>query len=344
MGVARLNPIRDRDKLQTIPSYSNQIQLTVTLLKYTVLLIAVSLLAGCAAPRPPVTDGVMAEQKAIPFLEREVPAWSKLNGCFSCHNNGDGARALYLAVEKRHRVAPSALTATTIWLSAPNSWDHNKGDPGFSDLRLANVEFGASLSSAIDANVIQSRAALVQAAARIAADQDESGAWPIDRGNPVGSPATYGTPLATYLAMRTLTEAGGYTQHIARAKSFLRTVSLNNTSAAATILLAFASDEETQSKQALEFLLRAQTTEGGWGPYRDTGPEVFDTALALLALNGSSSNPNVKASIGRGRAFLLREQLPDGSWPATTRPAGGQSYAQQVSTTAWALIALLQTE
>jgi len=316
----------------------------VTLLKFTALLITLLLLGGCAASRHPVTDGAKAETKAISFLEREVPAWSKLNGCFSCHNNGDGARALYYAAEKGHRVTAPALAATTKWLSAPNSWDHNKGDPGFSDLRLANVEFGASLSSAISANVTRSKTALAQAAARIAADQDETGAWSIDRGNPVGSPATYGTPLATYLAMRTLTEADGYTQNIARAKSFLRTVRPNNTSTAATVLLAFPSDEEAQSKQALEFLLRTQTTDGGWGPYRDSAPEVFDTALALLALNGSSSDPSVKGAIERGRAFLLHEQLSDGSWPATTRPAGGQSYAQQISTTAWALIALLQTE
>ncbi|MEP7271259.1 MAG: hypothetical protein ABI882_07120 [Acidobacteriota bacterium] len=38
-----------------------------------------------------------SESKAVAFLVREVPAWSKGNGCFSCHNNGDGARALYTA-------------------------------------------------------------------------------------------------------------------------------------------------------------------------------------------------------------------------------------------------------
>jgi hypothetical protein len=51
----------------------------------------------------------------------------------------------------------------------------------------------------------------------------------------------------------------------------------------------------------------------------------------------------VKASIARGREFLAREQLADGSWPATTRPSGGDSYAQKISTTGWALLALLRT-
>src|SRR5262249_25750881 len=35
-----------------------------------------------------------AEERAVAYLVREVPLWSQENHCFSCHNNGDGARAL----------------------------------------------------------------------------------------------------------------------------------------------------------------------------------------------------------------------------------------------------------
>jgi hypothetical protein len=47
--------------------------------------------------------------------------------------------------------------------------------------------------------------------------------------------------------------------------------------------------------------------------------------------------------VAGGRAFLLEAQLGDGSWVETTRPAGQQSYAQYISTTAWATLALLAT-
>jgi hypothetical protein len=40
---------------------------------------------------------------------------------------------------------------------------------------------------------------------------------------------------------------------------------------------------------------------------------------------------------------LLARQATDGSWPATTRPPGVESYAQQLSTTGWATLALLAT-
>jgi hypothetical protein len=96
-------------------------------------------------------------------------------------------------------------------------------------------------------------------------------------------------------------------------------------------------------QESLAFLRRAQTSDGGWGPYADSPPEAFDTALALLALAEFRKETGVPEMIQRGREFLRATQLPDGSWPATTRPSGGQSYAQQMSTTAWATLALLAT-
>jgi hypothetical protein len=45
--------------------------------------------------------------------------------------------------------------------------------------------------------------------------------------------------------------------------------------------------------------------------------------------------------ITRGRSFLIAQQQRDGSWVETTRPRGGESYAQRISTTGWAALALL---
>ena len=40
---------------------------------------------------------------------------------------------------------------------------------------------------------------------------------------------------------------------------------------------------------------------------------------------------------------LLDSQEPDGGWPETTRPPGASSYAHRISTSGWALLALLET-
>jgi hypothetical protein len=91
-----------------------------------------------------------------------------------------------------------------------------------------------------------------------------------------------------------------------------------------------------------------QNSDGGWGPYPKSPSEPFDTAVALLALQASASlNPaNRKAleeAIQTGREHLIGKQLPAGGWPETTRPSGFQSYAQHISTSGWATLALLKT-
>src|SRR5262245_11277070 len=79
--------------------------------------------------------GKAAEAKAVEFLKREVPAWSRNNGCFSCHNNGDAARALYKASQNGYLIPADVLADTTAWLAKPQLWDKNKGEPGISDQR-----------------------------------------------------------------------------------------------------------------------------------------------------------------------------------------------------------------
>lgn len=312
------------------------------------LLLLVALAAlhqGCATG-----DRMMSrspEQRAVAFLVREVPAWSRENGCFSCHNNGDAARALYAAKRNGFPVPASALADTTAWVSQPPRWEHNKGDPGFSDKRLANLQFAASLLAAVETGHSNDRTALQAAADKVAADQGGDGTWRIEEQDTLGSPATYGTTLATFSAWRVLTQSNSEAARRAAAKAadWLRRAPMNNVPAAATLLrfaLRDGSGESTRRRaEALAFLRRAQTSDGGWGPYPNVPAEAFDTALALLALAELPRDADVEAMVRRGRAFLIELQQADGSWPATTRPTGGESYAQQMSTTGWAVQALL---
>lgn len=295
-----------------------------------------------------------AETKAIAFLVREVPAWPKENGCFSCHNNGDAARALYVAAARGYRVPPAALAATSAWLNAPLGWDENKGDPGFSDKRLADVQFAVALLTGLETGQLRDAQPLQAAAQKLLAQQSRSGAWEIDAGNTLGSPATYGTPLATWQAWRVLEKAQAAASQPARqtemraaqqrALQFLRQLKPVNVPQAATLLLALGQTRDAEAEKlrgaAQRFLQRAQTRDGGWGPYADAPPEVFDTALALLALAETAPTATTRASLQRGRQFLIAQQNADGSWPATTRPSGNISYAQLMSTTGWATLAL----
>ncbi len=290
------------------------------------------------------------ETKAITFLAREVPLWKPQNGCFSCHNNGDAARALYAAIRQGQRLPANVLAETSAWVSAPTRWEQNKGEPGFSDQKLANLQFAAALAAAMEAGQVKEPEPLRQAARKLMHDQSPNGSWAIDASGTVGSPATWGTPLATWMALQTLRQANlsEAKETIQKAERWLRQTKPNDVLTTATLLLASANDatESTGRQQAeyVQLLRRAQTRDGGWGPYPDAPPECFDTALVLLACAKVRSQPGITAMMQRGRAYLITQQNGDGSWPATTRPSGGDSYAQMMSTTGWATLALLETK
>jgi len=298
-----------------------------------------------------VAAGAEPERRAVAYLAQETPRWYAENHCFSCHNNGDGARALFLAAQRGYAVPANALEDTVRWLRDPAGWDRNPGNPGFSDKRLARIQFAAALAEAWRTGYTSKRDAVTldavsSAAESLVSEQERAGiflgAWKIDTGGVAGAPATYGSALATYMARRTLeiADARRFARPIGRANQWLNSTQPQNTLDRAAILLALPDS----APKHLDALLAAQTSDGGWGPQPHAPAEAFDTAVALLALHGVREAHNAAAAIERGRAFLVKYQLADGSWPETTRPAGFTSYAERISTAAWTVYALLITD
>ncbi len=329
--------------------------------RYVTVLVAGSALAGTIGARaspvqPPAA--IPSEARAIAYLAREVPAWREEHACYSCHNNGDAARALVAALSRAPE-ARAALDDTLKWLAEPSRWETNGGgEGGADDRRLARIQFAHATTAAFRAK-LTSKSAVDSAAAIVAADQQDDGSWRLDSSDSIGSPATYGTALATVFARRALIASGltSMKDRITRAERWLAGIEIHNTPDATAILFAFADEPDTPApgnwRAAAELLSRGQGRDGGWGPYLTSPAEPFDTALATLALHGLARRPSraepafTKATladaIAKGRAYLVRQQLADGSWNETTRPAGQTSYAQRISTTGWALLALIET-
>jgi hypothetical protein len=302
---------------------------------------------GAAAAPPHAST---PEARALAYLAREVPRWRAENRCSSCHHNGDAARALYTAVRRGRRVPPAALADTTRWLTRPAGWDRNGGDGPFSDKRLARLQFAAALTEAVAAGLVKDGRAVARAARLVARDQHANGSWPVVADGTLGGPTTHGVALATALARRTLRRADArrYRDRVARADGWLRKVRVETVTDAAAVLLGLgrAADAAAlaQRRRCLALLRKGEARDGGWGPYVNAAPEVFDTALVVLALAAQAPTAEVRAWRKRGRAYLLATQEKDGSWPETTRPAGAESYAQRLSTAGWAMLALLATE
>jgi len=329
-----------------------------------VVLLAGSVLAGASGVRarhaarqqPPATAS--AEKRAVAYLAREVPAWRREHPCYSCHNNGDAARALIAALGRKHDVR-TALDDTLAWLAEPRRWETNGGGEGGSDdKRLARIQFAHAAMTAAAASLVPNDV-IGAAATIVAADQQADGSWRLDSSDSIGSPATYGTALATAFARRTLVASGLPSLKAAtvRADQWLRGIATYNVPDAAAIVFAFADGTTTPVpanwNSALELLRKGQGRDGAWGPYVTSPAEPFDTALAMLALQELTrrrarvepvyTTATLRGAIARGRRYLIGQQLADGSWTETTRLAGQSSYAQRISTTGWALLALLET-
>jgi hypothetical protein len=289
------------------------------------------------------------ESRAIAYLAVEVPKWARENGCYSCHNNGDAARALLLARRTGDLPNSQPLADTLSFLAAPAGWDANGPEGPFKDKRLARIQFAGALAEAARAGALTDRKALAEAAALVAELQSAEGDWEIDAAAAAGSPVTYGRALATAMALQTIrsADAGNYRAAIDKAQVWFERRKLENVLDSASALLALADRAtdagQAQRARAVELIRRGESPHGGWGPFVNSPPEVFDTAVVLIALAAQKDRKPLAPSIARGRGYLLAAQQADGGWPATTRPRGVDSYAQQISTSAWATQALLVT-
>ena len=289
-------------------------------------------------------------ETAIAYLSQEVPAWSRDANCFSCHNNGDAARALYMARSLGYDVTEEVLGDTTGWLRDPAGWENAPGEPGFNDKKLARIQFGSALRDAVETGALDDRGPLLEAARMLAADQRPDGSWHVEGDDRMlASPATYGSALATYTARRTLEVADReqFRESILRADAWFLELRLGPIMDAAAKVMALADRGEESGNQLAEavgWIVDGQASDGGWGPYPRTPSEVFDTAVALLGLSSLPfDDERIAEAVSKGRAYLIETQLSDGGWIETTRPSGNQSYAEHISTSGWATLALLTT-
>ena len=285
--------------------------------------------------------------RGVGYLVKELPKWKA---------NGDATRALLVASSKGYDIGTS-LDDTLGFLKQPAKWDQHQAPDGFDDKTLARIQFASAL--AVAERFGKAASTDLEAAAKLlVADQKPDGSWQLEQPQSLGSPATYGDIIATWSARSTLIASGIQPDFfsIVQADRWIRGLAPENVlDAAATILaLDLSSDvmAENLRRNCLSILRQGQSAEtGGWGPHVTAAPQVFDTAMAVLALSSLEVEPRLarsayrveelKEAIANGKKYLVAQQRSDGSWPETTRPANQESYAQRISTTGWAMLALL---
>lgn len=289
--------------------------------------------------------------RGVAYLIKEVPKWKAESPCYYC----DATRALLVAGAKGHDIGMS-LDVTLAFLKQPAQWDQLKTSSD-NDRELARLQLASAL--AVAERVGKAASTDLEAAAKLlVADQKADGSWQPNPSHGIGSPTTYGEILATWSARTTLIASGIQPDFfsVVQADRWIRGLTPESVlDAAATVLaLELSSDvmAENLRRTCLSILRQGQSAEtGGWGPSVTGAPQVFDTAIAVLALSALDVEPRLarsayrpeqlKEAIANGKKFLVAQQKPDGSWPETTRPANQESYPQRIATTGWAMLALV---
>jgi N-acyl-D-amino-acid deacylase len=172
-------------------------------------------------------------------------------------------------------------------------------------------------------------------------------------------PPLAGTPIEwTALGMRSLrayAPKGLNTQRdeaVRRGRNYLLGAKAQTAldEAAVALGLHWAGGQDQAVAKSRERLLALQREDGGWAPLPTLGSNAFATGKVLYALEAAGVKPR-DAAYRRGVDYLLRTQLPDGSWFVQSRGLPFQPYQEtgfphgrnqfiSSAATSWAIIAL----
>lgn len=317
---------------------------TPPLLAITALLALA--LEGCRLTpreRPPLSASL---RRAHDFLAEELARWRGEERCASCHHDGDAARVLWSSatgVESRRGAELATHGARLVDLEL---WRNPRADPRSGDERLALVQRAAALHAALAQGAELDPAAVEGTLEALRAEQEESGCWLGSGSTELGGPVTYGPFLATAVVLEVLGARGDLAsaRAVRRGRAWLASAAPRATIEHAAVAWALVAPRDGRERVARDgsvaALLARGASSGGFAPWQEGPSEVFDTALALIALEAQPAAPDLARISAAARGFLECEQEPDGGWPETTRPAGGTSRAHRVSTSAWAAQAL----
>jgi len=144
-----------------------------------------------------------------------------------------------------------------------------------------------------------------------------------------------------------------FSQRIARAKHWLLEAKAETTYEKAQRLLGlyYAAATESDLHEAARELIAARRSDGGWAQTRYLDSDAYATGLVLYALRVTGQTKAGDEIYKAGVDYLLKTQMPDGSWYVRTRAMTLQPYFQSgfpydhdqwisSAATAWAVSAI----
>jgi ankyrin repeat protein len=320
--------------------------------------------AGARSPAPPLPAPApvsrprsprAAVTEAVARLQPTGQVLYERSRCISCHHQTLPLMAMALARPRGIAVDADTMTQTVqaildVWSSRRENLmlARSRDGGGANELTyglLALAEAGVPRTVVTDVAV-----------ANLASIQRPDGSWVfLDTRPPQADNSRIHFTAMAIRGLQAYAPPGlraDVAARLVRARAFIRAATPASTQDEGVKLLGLvwsAVPAEEVAAQA-QRLLALQRADGGWAQLPDMASDAYATGQALYALRASGTSP-MEAAYQRGVAFLLRTQLPDGSWFVRSRAFGFQPYFEtgfphgldqfiSASATAWAVIGL----
>jgi ankyrin repeat protein len=305
------------------------------------------------------TDSVEAAvRKILPLLETSGEPVFKSRSCVSCHNNSLQAMTVALARKKGFAVNEEqarkelgfAVATDTPFLEPMRTGSTIGGGSdtlGYTLMGMAAAGYPADALT--DAHIHY-----------LSIYQFPDGAWRTTSYRP---PEEYGPFTTTAVALRAMRlfpipgRREEFERRFARARRWLLSAKAYSSEERAMQLNGLADAGASQSERApfVNALKAAQAEDGSWSVLPGIPGEAYATGETLYALHVSGNMPTTDPTYQKGVRWLLRNQLPDGSWFMPARavpvqphtfesgfPHGWHQFAS-AGASSWATMALLFT-
>src|SRR5215467_173417 len=311
-------------------------------------------------PKPAATPLSVeaAIQKVVPTIEMSgEPGW-KARQCVSCHSNSLPAMTVALARQKGFKVNEAQAKKELGFAIATDEPVLEPNRLGASPIGGGSDTLGYTLMGMAAADAPADR--LTDAHIHfMSINQYPDGAF---RSASYRPPSEYGPLTTSAVALRSIKlypipgRRDEFKERVDRAKRWLLSQKASSTEERSLQLNALADAGASASERAsfVKALKAAQNEDGSWSQHPNVRADAYATGEALYALYVSGNVPSNDPVYQRGVQWLLRNQLPDGSWFAPTRavlvqphtfesfPNGWHQFISDAAS-CWATMALLFT-
>jgi hypothetical protein len=291
----------------------------------TVLLLPVNAVYAVAPP-PPVSAAI---SRGLPLLLKGARGHIRKRDCFACHNQAIPLLALTTARDRGFAVSDDSIKEQLQHIAAfletnNDNYRKGRGQGGQADTAgyaLLALECGEWKADATTSAVVEY---LLQY-------KKDINHWTSTSNRPPSEVSPFTT---TYVSLRGLRKWGRaeHKERIARridtVRLWLRKAAVRDTEDRVFRLwgLSEAGVPDREVAAAANELLNTQRADGGWGQIDRLDSDGYATGSALVALNRAGRLDSGDPAYQRGVAFLLKTQLPDGSWLVKSRSRPFQTY------------------